>query len=121
MENLIGYIYNEEGKHSGRIYLDGNPENIARFIARGVNVPRIEITDGFDIMKVTTISNFLNWIDGEEFREELLKYLIPMQMGQSDPWSKPIVFSRGGEDEQEEERINNEFRYVLEKYFNYSI
>lgn len=44
-ECFIGYIYNSDGKHCGKIYLDKSPQNIATFIARGLSVSRIEITD----------------------------------------------------------------------------
>lgn len=106
-ECFIGYIYNSDGKHCGKIYLDKSPQNIATFIARGLSVSRIEITDIADNMEITTFGNFLDWCSNKEYMSELLKYLIPMQMGAVNPLDNEIIYTFGSTDAQSEDERND--------------
>lgn len=88
---FILYIYNEDGLYSPPIYIESSLENLARAIARGVNVPRIQITDSMDYEILSTIRNYIDTCD-EELLEKLLPILIPFQIGEKDPFEGAIEY-----------------------------
>lgn len=115
MEQIRGFIYNAEGRYYGPIYLDGNVNNIAKFIARANNVPKVLLTDMSDSLLIETIGNLVNWcVDQHYLQDELLPALIPMQEGIVDPYEGDIMFN------YEDELINkSELKNWVKENLNY--
>lgn len=99
MEKVRGFIYNEKGEYYGPIYLERATQNIARFIARAENIPKVIITDMADIKILDTIGNYVDTCTDQEFlADELLPVLVPMQQRKIDPYEGDIVFDYNEDD-----------------------
>lgn len=114
---FILYIYNEDGLYSPAIYIESSLENLARAIARGANVLRIQITDSMDYEILSTIGNYIDTCN-EELLEKLLPILIPFQIGEKDPFEGVIEYKYDEEGSrlskiQFEHWIRNSFKYNL--------
>lgn len=81
---LKGCIYSKDGRCCA-VYIENTMENIAAFIARASNVPKVELIDIADCFVLGTMGSYLDSIfDQGEFRVKLLEKLIPMQTGELD-------------------------------------
>lgn len=82
---IIGYVYGYDGKRQA-YYLENSPSNIANFIMLyNENVDKIILTDQADRLILNTIGEFINQCPDQEFLREVLKNLVPMQMGDKEP------------------------------------
>lgn len=95
-EIVRGYIYNKEGKYI-EVKLCNTIENIANFIARCSSSSRVVVTDAFDQFMVSSLGNFLDQVYSPEYREELLKSLLPKQLGSSDAEDVKFIFDEDDE------------------------
>ncbi|MEF9920052.1 MAG: hypothetical protein RR945_01760 [Erysipelotrichaceae bacterium] len=82
-EIVCGYIYNDRGYHGNPFIFEGSMKNIANFIMTQEN-NRIVITSAFDEFRVSTFGFYLDKVESEEFRQELLKELLPLQQCEVD-------------------------------------
>ena len=83
--HVYGYIYDENGMHGGKIEFEGSPENIANFIMYNKMHP-VVITDMVDQFVVSsTIGGFLDRVAYPALREEIIKEILPLQMGDKEP------------------------------------
>lgn len=81
-----GYVYPMDGSGRKEYYLSTKPEHLADFIAKmGAEAEKILITDIADRLQVSTSMYFLDRCPNESFRQELLHYLLPMQMEEKEP------------------------------------
>lgn len=111
---IYGYIHNKEGDYV-QVKLKNNFKNIANFIAKCPPLTTIVITDVLDTFILSTMGNFLDRIrDNDlEFRNDLLKELIPLQMGEVEP--SPIEFIIDTDEDGEPVCTRDEFiEYVRE-------
>ena len=82
---VYGYIYDSNGMHGDKIEFDGTPENIANFIMYNKNNV-VVITDTMDQFVVSsTKGGFLDRIAYPALREEILKEILPLQLGDKEP------------------------------------
>lgn len=82
---VIGYIYGYDG---GRqvFYFEKSPENIANFIMlHKEHADHMILTDLADRLILNTFGEFINRCPDQEFLQEVLKELVPMQIGEKEP------------------------------------
>lgn len=99
-ETVIGYVYDRNGYHDGGQYFEGTKENIASFIMSNRWNATV-VTDLMDDLLVSSLTGgFLDWVD-KGIREDLLKELVPIQLGEKEPMEieylkgDEIVFGKG--------------------------
>ena len=83
-ETVIGYVFDNKGYHTGGQYFEGTMENIASFIMIHRQHDTVK-TDGLDNMIAKSFTGgFLDRVDSY-IRKDLLKELVPMQLGEKQP------------------------------------
>lgn len=83
-ETVIGYVYDQNGYHDSGQYFEGTMENIASFIMNNQWHDTI-VTDVLDNLVAKSFAGgFLDKVD-PQIREDLLKELVPMQLGEKEP------------------------------------
>lgn len=124
MDIVFGYIYTQK-KRPIMITLNNTPSNIANFIARCPHSARVEITDVFDMPIVSSFGHFLDRVSNMEYREELLKYLLPIQMGSVEPNDIEFYYNEIDEDDCEVDKEDfmdrEEFINFIEREYNYKL
>lgn len=94
---IIGYVYGYDGKRQA-YYFENSPSKIANFIMlNSENADKIILTDQADRLILNTFGEFINQCPDQEFLQEVLKNLVPMQMGDK----KPSEILTASEDEFE--------------------
>ncbi len=84
-ELAVGYIYGYDGMRQV-YYFENSPANIANFIMiHGENADKIVLTDQADRLILNTFGEFINQCPDQAFLQEVLKELVPMQMGEKEP------------------------------------
>lgn len=81
----IGYVYGYDG---GRqvFYFEKSPENIANFIMlHKEHADHMILTDLADRLILNTFGEFINRCPDQLFLQEVLKELLPLQMGEKEP------------------------------------
>ena len=63
--------------------IENSPKNIAAFIASAPYTQDYALLDLNDECVVTTMGKFADLIPNKYLREDILKFLIPMQMGEA--------------------------------------
>lgn len=63
--------------------IESSPKNIAAFIASAPYNKDYALYDKADYQVLTTMGKFADLIENPLLREQILKYLIPMQMGEA--------------------------------------
>lgn len=63
--------------------IESSPKNIAAFIASAPYTQDYALIDLNDECVVTTMGKFADLIPNQYLREDILKFLIPMQMGEA--------------------------------------
>lgn len=63
--------------------IESSPKNIAAFIASAPYTQDYALIDLNDECVVTTMGKFADLIPNKYLREDILKYLVPMQMGEA--------------------------------------
>lgn len=82
---IIGYVYGYDGKRQA-YYFENSPSNIANFIMlKSENADKIILTDQADRLILNTFGEFINQCPDQAFLQEVLKNLVPMQMGDKEP------------------------------------
>lgn len=82
---VIGNIYGYDG---GRqvFYFEKSPANTANFIMlHRENADHMVLSDLADRLILNTFGEFINRCPNQEFLQEVLKELVPMQMGEKEP------------------------------------
>ncbi|MBQ3418808.1 MAG: DUF4316 domain-containing protein [Erysipelotrichaceae bacterium] len=83
--HVYGYIYDENEMHGGKIEFEGSPENMANFIMYNKIHP-VVITDMVDqFVASSTMGGFLDRVAYPALREEIIKEILPLQMGNKEP------------------------------------
>lgn len=83
-DKVYGYVYDDNGMHGGKIEFEGTPENMAHFIMFNKAHPTV-ITDMMDQFLVSsTMSGFLDRVANPELRKEIIKEILPLQMGEKE-------------------------------------
>ncbi len=81
----VGYVYGYDGMRQV-YYFENSPANIANFIMiHGENADKIVLTDQVDRLILNTFGEFINQCPDQAFLQEVLKELVPMQMGEKEP------------------------------------
>lgn len=84
-DQVFGYIYDERGRHGDKFEFEGSPKNMAHFIMYNWAHP-VVITDMVDQFIVSSVmGGFLDRVSSPELREELIKEIYPLQMGDKTP------------------------------------
>lgn len=110
---IIGYVYGYDG---GRqvYYFEKSPSNIANFIMlHKENAGEIILTDMLDRVVLNTFGEFINRCPDQELLQEILKDLVPMQMGEKEPVSIPVASEEEVQthwDEEERKEMEAELR-----------
>ncbi len=82
---IIGYVQGYDGKQQS-YYFEKSPSNIANFITlHKENTDKMVMTDMADRLVLNTFGEFINRCPDQEFLQEILKDLIPMQLGEKEP------------------------------------
>ena len=81
MDDVRGYIYNVDGKHSGYVVFEGTPKNIANFIMFH-QFNRVVITDMLDQFIVSSFGGFLDEVCDSATRKDILDEILPIQYGE---------------------------------------
>lgn len=81
-ELIIGHVYGYNGEQQC-FYFENSSSNIANFIMlHQENASEIVLTDMLDRMVLNTFGEFINRCPDQNLLQEILKDLIPMQMGE---------------------------------------
>lgn len=78
-EVYYAYIYDGNGMHGDKIAIEADAKNVANFIIENSD-RRVIITDTVDNFIVSSELGFLDRVYSPEFREELLKAILPLQL-----------------------------------------
>lgn len=88
---IIGYVQGYDGKQQS-YYFEKSLSNITGFIIlHKANTEKMVLTDMADRLKLNTFGEFINRCPDQEFLQEILKDLIPMQLGEKEPADILIV------------------------------
>ncbi|MDR2982925.1 MAG: hypothetical protein LBV12_11845 [Puniceicoccales bacterium] len=81
---LIAYVYNDDGVKE--YFFERTPENIANFIGRKEHMTcnKIILTDMNDGFILSTIGWFVDRSPDQELNRQIVKVLIPIQMGNTE-------------------------------------
>ena len=99
-EIVIGYVFDKQGYHQGGHYFEGTMENIASFIMNNQWNDTVVTNLMDELMAKSVPGGFLDRVD-PYIREDLLKELVPMQLGERKPLKieylneNEIVFDEG--------------------------
>jgi hypothetical protein len=114
-ELIIGHVYGYDGEQQ-HFYFEKSPSNIASFIMLyKENASQIILTDMLDRMVPNTFGEFINHCHDQELLQQILKDLIPMQLGEKEPVSILIASEAEAQtfwDEEEREVMEAEFRML---------
>ena len=112
-EIMCGYVYDSNGYHDGKRLFEGSPENAANFIAFHDDKATV-ITDAVDQFVVSSMpGGFLDRVANPKFRDDILKHLMPLQMGEKTAFD-PVERFKMSQQEQslqdlvEEKGLNTE-------------
>lgn len=112
-ELIIGYVYGYDGDRQC-YYFEKSPSNIANFIMlHKENANKMIFTDLTDKLVLNTFGEFINRCPDQELLQEILKDLVPMQMGDKEPVSISIVVESEAQafwDEEEQNVMEAELR-----------
>jgi len=90
-ELIIGYVYGLDGKRQ-EYYFENSPSGIASFIMlKKKYADKIILTDTLDRLVLDTYGEFINRCPDQKLLQEITKELVPMQLGEKEPVSIPIV------------------------------
>lgn len=82
---IAGYVSSYSGERQ-TFYFEKSPENIANFIMlHQEDTDKIILTDIADRLILNTFGEFINRCPDQTFLQEVLKELVPMQMGEKEP------------------------------------
>ena len=82
---ITGYVYGYDGGRK-EYYFENSPSNIANFIMlHKENTDKMILTDLADRLILNTFGEFINQCPDKKLLQEILKDLIPMQMGEREP------------------------------------
>ena len=96
-DSVYGYIYDNNGMHNGKIVFKGTVENIANFIMFNSNSP-VVVTDTLDQFIVSsTVGGFLDRVSDPDFRNDLLKAIMPLQYGEKEPYDPTNINDKNTE------------------------
>lgn len=89
--NIVrGYVYPYEGSRR-EYWFEHSPSNIANFIMKYEDAREIVLTDSMDSLILNTMGNFIDRCPDQELLQQILPYLIPMQMGEEEPKDFPVA------------------------------
>ena len=81
-KTVYGYVYNSDGSHEEKYVFEGTPNGIANFIMYHKHNATV-ITDPLDQFIVSsTVGGFLDKVSYPALREEILKEILPIQLGE---------------------------------------
>lgn len=76
---VIGYVFNSNGMYTHKYYFEGTAKKMATFILQ-FQMNNTIITDCADEFLCSSMYGFLDKV-GSNLRDEILKELLPLQMG----------------------------------------
>lgn len=80
-----GYVHGYDGSRK-EYYFENSPPNIASFIMlHKEHTDKMILTDMADRLILNTFGEFINQCPDQKLLQEILKDLIPMQMGEKEP------------------------------------
>lgn len=80
------YVYPGDGEARKEYLVATTPENLANFVGiHFKDAQQMIITDMMDRLILDTTGGFLNQCPNQDFRQELLQSLVPIQMGVTEP------------------------------------
>ncbi len=65
--------------------IEADPQNVAAFIVSASSQKNYALCNNMDECEIITMGKFADLIPNPVLREEILKYLIPMQLGKLKP------------------------------------
>lgn len=88
---IIGYVHGLDGKRQ-EYYFEKSPSGIASFIMlKKKQADKMILTDTLDRLVLDTYGEFINHCPDQKLLQEITKELVPMQLGEKEPVSLPIV------------------------------
>lgn len=91
---MVGYayVYPRRGEIPDVYVFSMTPENIANFIGQHqADCSEMTLTDRMDITILTTFGGFIDKCPDREMLQNVLQYLVPIQMGETSPKDVPAV------------------------------
>ncbi|MBS3974124.1 MAG: recombinase family protein [Actinobacteria bacterium] len=90
-ELIIGYVYGLDGECQ-EYYFEKSPFNIASFIMlKKKQADKMLLTDTMDRLLLDTFGEFINCCPDQRLLQEIIKELVPMQLGEKEPANIQIV------------------------------
>ncbi len=90
-ELIIGYVYGLDGERQ-EYYFEKSPSSIASFIMlKKEHADKMILTDTLDRLVMDTFGEFINRCPDQKLLKDITKELVPMQLGEKEPVSIPIV------------------------------
>lgn len=80
---ILGYVYRADSRE--KYWFDGTPENIASFLMQFPDADQIILTDRMDLLVLNTIGTFIDTCPDQAQLSEIVKHLVPMQLGEIKP------------------------------------
>lgn len=90
----VGYAYlYPQGREIPQVFAFSlTPENIANFIGQQMGRDtEMTLTDQLDVTVLTTFGGFIDKCPDRNLRQNVLQYLVPIQMGEATPKDVPTV------------------------------
>ena len=87
---VYGYVYDANGYHGPKVEFEGTPKNMANFIMFHMK-DAVVITDEIDQFIVSsTQGGFLDRVYSPEMRDQILKEILPLQLGDEEAFN-PVI------------------------------
>ena len=111
---LFAYIFDVDGRYPPGIKMPIDTVQIASFIKRTENAPRVLFTNLSDYPEIEIFNGFIHYCEDQSFLEQLKLDLIPMQEGTNQPQEvTPISWNIEGSEERIKNWINERFKTNL--------
>ena len=98
---VIGYayLYPADGGQRKEYLISTTPENLANFVgSHFMDVQQMTVTDMLDRLILDATGGFLNRCPDQSLCREILKFLAPIQMGETEP-GEILAIDRDAADE----------------------
>ena len=83
-QQVIGYMFDRDGRYKHKYYFQGTTENIASFITNYASSKTV-VTDMLDLLIASSTYGFLDRVPNQDFLKELGPEIMKMQLGQKEP------------------------------------
>ncbi|MBE6107362.1 MAG: hypothetical protein E7192_01820 [Erysipelotrichaceae bacterium] len=83
-QQVIGYMFDRDGRYKHKYYFQGTTENIASFMMNHASSKTV-VTDMLDFLIASSSYGFLDKVPDQEYVKELGPEIMKMQMDEKEP------------------------------------